>query len=85
MNYPFKYFVFYTAQHSDIEPIMHGNFRSATFRMMLYNTKYAKITRYTVYMLYAMLIPCFPRGKPNPGGGGQKYCLISELTFGGVY
>ncbi len=35
----------------------------------------------------AMLITCFPRGKPNRrgGGGGVKISAISELTFGGVY
>ncbi len=32
MNDPFKYFVFCTAQHSDVEPIVQGNVRSYNFR-----------------------------------------------------
>ncbi len=46
----FRIFNIRTAQHSDVEHnyndiIVQGDFH---FRMMLYNTKYTKITRYTV-------------------------------------
>ena len=43
-----------TAQHSDVEPIVQGTFRSFNFRMMLStiqtveNVHRTKITRYTV-------------------------------------
>ncbi len=38
-----------TAQHSDVEHIVQGHFRSFNFRMILYNTNSMKMSRYIRY------------------------------------
>ena len=85
MKYPFNSILnICTAQDSNVEPIVQGNFRSFNFRMMLYNMKYTKIST----MCNAT---CMPRcnaiwasllttsiSKPIVLGNGHKYSSYSS-------
>ena len=58
MNYMYQFiFNIRTAQHSDVEHIVQGN-----FRVMLFNTKYTKISTIRLYTV------------PRLSTHAQRYC-----------
>ncbi len=55
MNYPFRILNIRTAQDSDVEHIVQGNFRSFNFCMMLYKYEISTIRKLPaiLYLLYS--------------------------------